>query len=400
MRACFALRTDMFKPSPIFRAVKEARALAAAGWACSASCWIKGAPVLPARETVDEVEIHRIRYDPPAQRLAFIPARYLGLRRVSKAMAAEIAAIEPDVVIAHDLEVLGAGVRAAQSRHVPVLYDAHEDWPAMVGETSRLEGWLASSLERRLCQLVDAVVTPSDSIRDKYRRMGLRAETLYNSPYREEVDPPPDPVTVQRTRNELGLSGRFVLGYSGTLAPHRGLETTIDALTHLPDDVFFLVVGGPDDEQRRLETLARNRGVDRRIRLVGRVPRTEVPRFTATFDLAVVLLPPVSANYLQALPNKVFDYLAAGIPILASDLPELRRFVELDVRCGVVVPPNPASVVSAVTSLRAAPDRLKQLGTSGRTAFVERLSWDHQAAKFLTLLREIGVPIGSGAGTK
>ena len=393
MRACFVLRTDLFHPSPVFRALKEIRALQEAGVECSAVCWIKEITDLPAEEAIEGIRVIRIFRKPPAQRLSNLWQRYRELRSVTLELKVRLTSLQPNIVIAHDLEVLAAGVAAAQAVHARVLFDAHEDWPAMVGETSRIEGWLASFLERRLSRQVDATVTPSDSIRDKYRGRGLRAETLYNSPYRDEVDSLSDATTVERTRRELGMSGRFVLGYSGTLAPYRGLETTIDALALLPNDVVFLVVGGPDGERRRLEGVARERSVSDKIRFVGQVLRADVPRFVAAFDLALVLLPPVSANYLQALPNKVFDYMAAGIPVLTSDLPELRRLVEVDARCGVAVRPDPSSVAAAVTSLRATPGPLKQLGANGRTAFVERFSWDHQAEQFLSLLRETGVPM-------
>ncbi len=392
MRAAFLLHTDMFRPSPIFRAVKEATALRHAGVPSSAVCWIKGDLDLPPKETIDGVEVERYAFRPTSQSPVHLVRRYRDLQRVTRDLADRVAATQPGVIIAHDLEVLSAAVRAAAGK-IPVVYDAHEDWPAMVGETSRIEGLLSAFLERRLCRRVAAVVTPSDLITDRFRSHGVRAITLHNAPYRSDVEPFPSEAEIASTRQELGLAHSFVLGYVGTLAPLRGLEVTLEALTGLRDDVRFVVVGGPETEAERIRGLARERGVADRVQLVGRVPRTEVVRYTAAFDLAIVLPPPYSRNYLTTLPNKAYDYMAAAVPILASDLPSLRHTLVEEAGCAVAVAPEAGAVRAAVENLRAQPDRLRALGRRGREAFLQTYAWDLQEQRFLTLLREIGLPL-------
>ena len=391
MRASFALHADMFLPSPIFRATKEAQALRNAGFSCSAVCWIKDDASLPPEVEMEGVDVQRFFFRPRSQRLANLPGRYLDLRRTTRELSNRLVGTQPDLLVPHDLEVLSAGIRAARRRGVPVVYDAHEDWPSMVGETSRLEGALSAFLERRLCRHVSAVVTPSEMITDRFRGWGVRAETLHNSPYRKDAGSLPTEGEVASARSVLGLREAFVVGYVGTLAPNRGLETTIEALASLEGDVRFLVVGGPETEARRLEELARAHGVGERVRFLGRVPRAEVARHTALFDVAVVLPPPRSRNYLTTLPNKAYDYMAAGVPILASDLPSLRRTLVEEARCAIAVSPDPASVRTALDRLRGSPDRRKELGRNGRDAFLHRYCWDLQEEKFLRLLREVGL---------
>ncbi|HYY49066.1 MAG TPA: glycosyltransferase family 4 protein [Thermoplasmata archaeon] len=390
MRATFLLHTDMFRPSPIFRAVKEASALAHLGVLSTAVCWIKGTLDLPPSETIDGVTVKRYVFQPSPQSLFHLVRRYRELRRVTRDLAALVAATHPDVIVAHDLEVLSAGVRAGAGR-VPVVYDAHEDWPAMVGETSPIEGVFSSILERRLSRQVAAVVTPSELIAEKFRAWGARAETLHNAPYEAEVEPLPTAADVAQIREGLGVAGAFVLGYVGTLAPKRGLELAVEALAGLPHDVRFVVVGGPATEAERIRGLAQRAGVGDRVSLVGRVPRRDVSRYTAAFDLALVLPPPASRNYLTTLPNKAYDCMAVGVPILASDLPALRRLIVDEARAGIVVAPEVRAVREAIMDLRGNPGLLKELGRNGLRAFRETYAWEKQEPRFLALLRDIGV---------
>ncbi len=391
MRASFLLHTDLFSPSPVFRATKEIGALRKVGFTCSAICWLKADEKLPPSEVRDGVQVTRFVYEPRPQRLTSLPERYRDLRKAARGLADRAERERPDLIVPHDLEVLAAGIRSARSRDVPVVYDSHEDWPAMVGETSRLEGILSTLLERRLCRKVSAVVTPSELVAERFRGWGVRAEVLHNSPYRADVEPLPTEVDIRSRRESMGLQGAFIVGYIGRLAPHRGLELTIDALAGLPDDVRFVVVGGPESEAERLRKLAADRGVGKRVTFTGLVPRSEVVRYTATFDVCVVLPPPLSRNYLTTLPNKAYDYMAAGVPILTSDLPSLRQTLVEEAGCAVAVPPQVEAVRTALADLRARRDLRSELGRRGREAFLERYAWDIQETKWLRLLREVGV---------
>src|SRR5207245_1144718 len=153
----------------------------------------------------------------------------------------------------------------------------------------------------------------------------------------------------------------------------------------------FVAVGGPDLEIERLRRLAAARGVAKRVAFTGLVSRSEVVRYTATFDVSVVLPPPLSRNYLTTLPNKAYDYMAAGVPILASDLPSLRGTLVEEAGCAVAVRPAVEPGRSAPAHLRNRPDPRRELGRRGREAFLQRYAWDIQETKFLRLLREVGV---------
>src|SRR5207247_7200816 len=107
--------------------------------------------------------------------------------RATNAMARAAAAAQPDLLVAHDLEVLRAAVKANGQTRAPIVYDSHEDWPALIADNSSLEGRLARFQERRHCRHVAQVVTVSEPIAAKFRARGTPTTILYNARPSSEV---------------------------------------------------------------------------------------------------------------------------------------------------------------------------------------------------------------------
>ena len=236
----------------------------------------------------------------------------------------ELGRLRPDVVHAHDAAMLLPGLVGARLAGALLVYDSHE---LATSVPYRERAWTAfvAAVERLVVPRCDAVITVSDGIAHR-----LRAR------YRLAADP-----TVVRNVCELELSGggglRERMGlnadvplilHQGAPAPARGCEVLIAALGRLPG-VHLAFLGDPTGGYgERLGRLARAADVAGRVALLGSVPLPELLAHTAEADVGVTLLQDTCENHRLALPNKLFEYIAAGVPVVASDLPETRRLVE------------------------------------------------------------------------
>lgn len=381
MRAVFLLQTDPFEPKPALRALREVDALRSAGWDVIFVSWIKEASPAPASSRFPVV---RIRVPvPPLGSSVLRRARAYG--HATRALAEEVTSAKPDLIVAHDFEVLRAAVRARRSIGAPLIYDSHEDWPALIAENSAFEARIAKTVERRLCRNVAHVVTVSDPIAEKFRRMGCACTVLYSARPSNEI------VAADRetSRQSFGYApDDFVTGFAGALGDGRGLEELLQAARRLPPAYKVLVVGGPAAETEALRRRAASLGLSDRVRIDGYRPFPELTSYYAAMDLGVILLAPWP-NHLRALPNKLFDYMAHGVPVLVPDYPAMARVVR-SAGCGTLLPSIGAELIAdGVLEISRRPADRAAWGRNGREAFLRTYAWDHQASTFLSLVAQV-----------
>ena len=288
---------------------------------------------------------------------------------------------EVRVVHAHDLETLPAGVALATQLGAALVYDAHELERHSVG-LSRLERVVLGALESRHIGGVARVITVSDMIaRHLARVCDIRLpEVVLNSPNLAEQRP-----AAQGLRAHLVLTAEQPLAvYVGRLAAHRGIEQVLPSLTAWPQ-LHLACVGGRDVVfAAELVQRAQALGVAARLHLVDAVPPFEVLDFIRSADLAVVLVQGVCLSYLYSLPNKLFEASFAGLPVVASDLPEQRRFVE-QLGNGVLVDGDDSAAIAA--GMREVYQRRDQLRPDATrlAALAANYGWQAQSLKLLAL---------------
>jgi glycosyltransferase involved in cell wall biosynthesis len=161
-------------------------------------------------------------------------------------------------------------------------------------------------------------------------------------------------------------------------------------LRDIRSDYRLLVVGdGP--ERGRLDRLAASLGVADAVEMTGAVDPADIPGVLARMDVAVAPYPALTDFYFS--PLKVYEYLAAGLPTVASDLPDLRRLLE-DGRLGLLTAPgDEAALARAVASLREDPRRRERLAERGRETAVSRHDWDHVVSRILGLVEVSRAPL-------
>ena len=382
------LRITMLLRNPFTRdarVLREARSLARAGH--DVTVIAMRAPTLPAREQRDGFTVLRLI---PGGTLAgptiagASGGRTLSLPRLAIAVRARDAiltraftraAIEQpaDVYHAHDLNTLEPAARAARARGARLVYDAHELYPDLTGfgpaERAR---W--SKLETRLIGRADAVIVPSQGRADEMkRRYGVVPVVVMNCP---DVTRPVD----ADPRLDAYRSGAEPLVvYAGGYTPNRGLESLVDAAAKLASGRLVMIGWGP------LEAALRSRAAGNdRVAFVDPVDPDELVPLVAGGDIGVAPYLPVGLNNQLAAPNKLFEYLHAGLAVAASDLPDIRRVVTQDEVGALFDAADPSSIAAAIESLTSSKQRLETMRANARAA-APKYTWEAQARRLLEI---------------
>ncbi len=365
------------------RVEKEARTLTDAGHRVTIVA--DAGPGLPERERRPEAEVRRVPRSRP---------RIPGLRFVlhEARLARVLSGLRPDALHAHDSNALVPVALAARARRVPFVYDAHDLW---LGRPRRerssvyfaLNQLYYSAIERAFVPRAAATLTVSPPIAHHLeRRYGLTGvDLVHNYP---DAAPPQDPADLRALPGGEGIPvDAPVVLYLGGLMGGRGLEELVDAMALVPGAHLALlgdgVLAGP------LRRRAAERGIGGRLHLLPPVAPDQVVAVAASADVGVSPIVPSCLNYRYSLPNKLFQYMAAGIPVVASDFPQVRAIVE-DAGCGFVVDTTrPPEIAEAIRGLIADPEEARRLGTDGRRAVERRYNWSSSADTLLEVYRRI-----------
>lgn len=241
--------------------------------------------------------------------------------RVHRRLSGRIPAAR--VYHASDLYVLPALARAARRHGGRLVFDARELYPHVASTRGR--PWVSAfwrRLQHRYIRRADHVFTVSGRIADHLADAhGIPRPTLLPNV------PPPEAVPRTETlRRHAGLGPEAVIVlHQGQMRADRGCHVLVEAVARVPEAHLVFLGGGP--EQPALAARAEALGLADRVRFVPSVPPDALLAVTAGADVGVTLLEDTCLNHRYALPNKLFEYLAAGVPVLGSDLPEVRDVV-------------------------------------------------------------------------
>lgn len=278
-----------------------------------------------------------------------------------------------DVLVSNDLDTLLANYWARKfKRKCRLIYDSHEYFigvPELLHKPRVQAFW--RRIEKKCLPKADKMYTVNESIAALYR-------SEYNRDVRVVRNISDAPETIQmKTRAELGLpEDRRILIFQGAgINIQRGAEELIEAMPLIPNAILLFV--GSGDVIDQLKAQVTKTGQTEKIRFIDKKPYAELLNYTRLADLGLSLDKDTNINYRYSLPNKIFDYIHSGIPMLVSDLPEIRKIVT-DYEVGLITPSHhPKDIADTVNGLFADPTRYNQLKANTKKA-AKDLSWEHE----------------------
>lgn len=234
-----------------------------------------------------------------------------------------------NLIISNDLDTLPACRLVSFLKRIPIVYDSHEfytETPELVSRPAIRAIWLR--IERLIFPGLKWVFTVNESIAEAYRlRYGVRVRVVKNVPLFNA------PAEMLSTK-EIGLPSQLpvVLLQGAGINIDRGAEELVEAMTYVKNAQLLIV--GSGDVMEKLKQMRVEMNLAEKITIIDRVPYEHLRRITASATLGVTLDKDTNPNYRFSLPNKLFDYIQSGVPVLASRLPEIEKVITTyDVGC-------------------------------------------------------------------
>jgi glycosyltransferase involved in cell wall biosynthesis len=301
--------------------------------------------------------------------------------RVTKRVRDRAIKLDRDVYHLHDPELLSVA-RALKKLGKKVIFDAHEDVPKQVlGKhylhpvVRKLISYAVAVYERYVCARIDGIVAATPSIRDKFLRINSNTVDINNYPLVGELE---GFMSWDAKADEVC--------YVGSIASIRGIKEVVASMALTQSGAKLNLVGGFVEPQVEVEVRA-DLGW-RRVNALGVQNRQEVRNVLARSKVGLVTFHPLP-NHVDAQPNKMFEYMSAGVPVIASNFPLWREIVNGN-GCGECVDPmDPVAIAKAIDLIVSDPIRAKRMGENGRQAVEKKYNWAAEELKLKSFYRRL-----------
>ncbi|MBN1158776.1 MAG: glycosyltransferase [Bacteroidales bacterium] len=283
-----------------------------------------------------------------------------------------------DILVANDLDTLPAVYLASRIRKRTVIYDSHEyftEVPELIGRNLVKNIW--QLLERMILPKIRYAYTVSESIAKAYQqKYGINMYVIRNLPWRLKKSVDPEKM-IKKDNEQMIL-------YQGSLNRGRGLELAILATGYLHDTK--LVIIGTGDVEHELKSLAEIHGLQNKVLFLGRIPQDQLMQYTIQADAGISLEEQSGLNYTYALPNKLFDYIQAGIPVIVSDLPEMASIV-IRYEIGVVSKARDPEALAGIFREALWNPEKRRIWKDNLMKAAKELCWEREEPKLIELYR-------------
>ena len=279
-----------------------------------------------------------------------------------------------DILFSNDLDTLLPNYLVSKIQGKELIFDSHELFSEIPELTNRkfvksvwhrLEKWMLPKLKK--------VITVSDSIKKHYQDLyKIQVTVVRNLPDLQEINQNPFPFSIK---------GKTVIVYQGAINVGRGLELMIDTMKLLEN--HLLVIIGTGDIIYVLEAKVLNEKLENSVKFMGKILPEDLKRLTSNADIGISLEEDLGLNYRYALPNKLFDYIHAEVPVIASDLPEIKKIVEKYKIGSILKNRTPEELAELILSMDKG-NYLKALKTAKK-----ELNWNTEKEKLISIFKHL-----------
>jgi colanic acid biosynthesis glycosyl transferase WcaI len=350
---------------------------------------------LAFHEKVGAVDVYRTWLWPLPNRKAHERMRNYSSFCVSAALRG-MSIPRPDVIIATSPQLLVglAGWWLAFIRRIPFVFEVRDLWPeslAAVGagdENSLLHRCL-SAIANFLYRNADHIVVVTPAFKDhliEHRQVPAKKISVVENGVEIDLFSPSPAAANQALRRDLGVDGKFLVCYVGTMGMAHGLETLLDAAAQLQSQnagIQFVLIG-EGAEKARIQVLAESRGLAN-VRFLDQQPREKIPAFISASDACLVLLKKTEV-FKTVIPTKMLEFMSCSRPVILGVDGQARKIVE-EAAAGIVIEPGDAAALGkAILQLAGDPELCHRLGTQGREYIVQRCSRSRTAVDYIRVL--------------
>lgn len=293
-----------------------------------------------------------------------------------------------DLLVSNDLDTLLPNFLVSKLKRLPLVYDSHEYFTGVPEIKNRVfVKCVWELIEKSLFPRLKYVITVSEPIASLYEKM-YNVKSLIVRNFSKNTDH-----IIAFTREETGVpENNLLLIIQGTgINIDKGAEELISAVK-ITDGVSLLVVGS-GDVIPELKQQVNNLKIEHKVRFIPSVPWEILIKYTKSADVGMCLEKDTNLNYRYSLPNKLFDYIAAGIPVIAGELPETGRIISEN-GCGMVIDGvTPENISNALSDLKKNPDKLAELKSNAISAS-KTLNWEIESKKVTEFYKMIIIENG------
>lgn len=280
-----------------------------------------------------------------------------------------------DVILANDLDTLVAAGAISKIKSIKIIYDSHElftEVPELENSPRKKGIWL--KLEKTFIKCAQLSYTVCESIAEFYnKKYDINMQVIRNLPFRRDF---PDDYLV-RPKNLI---------YQGALNKDRGIDLMISAMKYI--NGYNLIIAGKGDLENDLKELVKIHNLDEKVVFTGNLNFDELFELTKSARIGFSLEQGNSLNYKYSLPNKIFDYIQAGVPVICSNLPEMRNIID-KYGCGMSVSPkNAQEFASFINELLNDDYKLISFHKNCEIA-AETLNWENEEKELERIVKYI-----------
>lgn len=309
-------------------------------------------------------------------------SRWNRMTKTSKKMFLKAASLNSDIYHIHDPELIPVGMKLL-SKGYKVIFDAHEDLPKQILTKPYLHKMVRKPLaftiacyEKISLKRFSGIVTSTSTIANKFKKINNNVLNINNYPILNELF----------DHIEYSNEKKDTFAFVGGMTAIRGITEILDSIDFLVKPCKIAFAGEFSPNAFKHECLSHSNF--NKVDYVGQLNRLEVKNLLNQSIAGLVLYAPVP-NHIDAQPNKLFEYMSAGIAVIGSNFPLWKDIIET-YSCGLCVnPDDPKQIAEAINYLKTNPDIAKTMGLNGRSAVISTFNWETEQQKLVSFYKEI-----------
>jgi glycosyltransferase involved in cell wall biosynthesis len=306
--------------------------------------------------------------------------RFSRMTKTASSIFSEAKDLDGDIYHLHDPELIPVGLKLKKLGK-KVIFDAHEDLPKqLLGKPylNKFSSYILSKLfliyEHLKCNKFDSIVSATPSIRDKFIKINSNTVKIENFPIIDEL-----------SKNLPWSKKKNQVCYVGAISQLRGIEEVIKSLEFV-ENIQLNLIGSFNE--KKLKDRVKSYAGWKQVNEFGFLERSMVANVMSQSKAGIVTFLP-APNHVDSRPNKLFEYMSAGIPVIASNFTYWREIVETN-KCGICVDPkNPSAISDAIKYLLDNQEKAELMGKNGMEAVKNKYNWNIEEKKLLDLYLSI-----------